>query len=212
MTKEEVKNIIGAMLSSYPNYKPNNMALTVDTWTTMLIDYDYPTISKALQKYILSDKTGFAPAIGQIIAMIDTEPSNEPLEAWDLVRKAINNSTYHSEEEYAKLPVECQKAIGSPANLREMAQMDWETVESVEQSHFIRSYQAVIKRMDEEKRLPQNLRNYTQQIAMKMQEPRAIEQKEEEPPQVKVDVEEGSMVAMVKKRMEERRELSKMQE
>ena len=97
-----------------------------------------------------------------------------------------------------------------------MAQMDWATVESVEQSHFIRSYQAVIKRMDEEKRLPQNFRSYTEQIAAKIQEHKAIEQKEpqqEEPEQTKVDIEEGSMVAMVKARMEAKKnELSKMQE
>lgn len=208
MEREEIKNIIAHMMAAYPNYKPNDLKFMVDKWTEMLKDYQYDVFKKALDKYILSDSTGFAPSIGQIIGMIDVPSSNEPLEAWNLVRKAINNSTYHSEEEYAKLPVECQKAIGSASNLKEMAQMDWETVESVEQSHFIRSYQAVIKRMDEEKRLPQNFRNYTQQIAMKMQEPRAIEVKKEEPPQVKVDVEEGSMVAMVKKRMEERRELS----
>lgn len=206
MNRDEVKNIIGAMISSYPNYKPTDMALTVDTWTQMLSDYDYPVICKALQKYILSDKTGFAPSIGQVIGMIDAPSSNEPLEAWDKVRKAIQNSMYNSEEEYAKLPVECQKAIGSASNLKEMAQMDWETVESVEQSHFIRSYQSVVKRLDDEKRLPQNFKSYTEQIAEKMKEHKAIEKKEvikEEPS--KIEIKEGSMVQMVRERMEARK-------
>lgn len=205
MTKDEVKRIILGMISSYPNYKPVDMAMTVDTWQAMLEDYDYPTISKALQRYIMTDTTGFAPSIGQIIGMIVTEPSREPLEAWSLVRKAICNATYHADEEYAKLPAECQKAIGSPQNLKEMAQMDTDVVESVEQSHFIRSYQAVIKKMDDEKRLPKQMRSYTQQIAERMQRPKAIEAKEVKEQSVEIDPNRESLVDMVKRRMEEKR-------
>lgn len=205
MTKDEVKRIILGMISSYPNYKPVDMAMTVDTWQAMLEDYDYPTISKALQRYIMTDTTGFAPSIGQIIGMIVTEPSREPLEAWSLVRKAICNATYHADEEYAKLPAECQKAIGSPQNLKEMAQMDTDVVESVEQSHFIRSYQAVIKKMDDEKRLPKQMRSYTQQIAERMQRPKAIETKEVKEESAEIDPNRESLVEMVKRRMEEKR-------
>lgn len=178
MTRDEVKIILKAIVSSYPNYKPSNLSDTVDVWTAMLTDYDYPTISKALQKYILSDTSGFAPSIGQIIGNIETSVEREPLEAWALVRKAISNSVYNAEEEFSKLPPECQTAIGNANNLKEMSQMDSATVESVEQSHFIRSYQSVIKRMSEEKRLPQQYRSYTQQIAEKMKQPKAIEVKE----------------------------------
>lgn len=205
MTKDEVKRIILGMISSYSNYKPVDMAMTVDTWQAMLEDYDYPTISKALQRYIMTDTTGFAPSIGQIIGMIVTEPSREPLEAWSLVRKAICNATYHADEEYAKLPAECQKAIGSPQNLKEMAQMDTDVVESVEQSHFIRSYQAVIKKMDDEKRLPKQMRSYTQQIAEHMQRPKAIETKEVKEESAEIDPNRESLVEMVKRRMEEKR-------
>ena len=49
-----------------------------------------------------------------------------------------------------------QKAIGTSANLKELAAMDAQTVESVEQSHFIRAYRAVLdrERMDEQANLP----------------------------------------------------------
>lgn len=206
MEKDEVKNIIGAIMASYPNFKPADMAFTVATWSQMLSTYDYPTIAKALQKYIMTDTTGFAPSIGQVIGMIDTPASPEPLEAWGLVRKAIRNGYYFAEQEFNKLPIECQKAIGSPANLKEMALMPTETVESVEQSHFIRSYQSVIKRMNEEKRLPQNMRDYTHQISDKMQEYIAIEVKEEVTEEdVKFDPNRESLTEMVRKRMEQKK-------
>ena len=206
MDKNEVKNIIGAIMASYPNYKPADMAFTVATWTSMLADYDYPTISKALQKFIMTDTSGFAPSIGQVLGMIDMPVNREPLEAWDLVRKAIRNGYYFAEQEYSKLPIECQKAIGSPANLKEMALMPTDTVESVEQSHFIRSYQAVLKRMDEERRLPNQFRNYTNQIEAKMQEHKAIEVKEEvKEEEVKFDPNRESLTEMVRKRMEQKK-------
>lgn len=206
MTRDETKVIIRAISASYPNFNPKDLSGTVDIWSQMLIEYDYPTISKALQKYILSDASGFAPSIGQVIGMIDAPASREPLEAWDLVRKAIHNGYYFAEQEFNKLPIECQKAIGSPANLKEMASMPTETVESVEQSHFIRSYQAVLKRMEEEKRLPQNMRDYTHQIAEKMQERKAIEVKEEVTEEdVKIDPNRESLTEMVRKRMEQRK-------
>lgn len=206
MTRDETKVIIRAMKESYPNFNPKDLTGTVDVWSQMLIDYDYKNISKALQKYILSDSSGFAPSIGQIVGLIDMPISREPLEAWSLVRKAICNGTYHSEEEFAKLPAEIQTAIGSAANLKEMAQMDVDVVESVEQSHFIRSYQTVLKRLDEERRLPNQFKSYTQQIAEKIQEHKAIEVKEEvtEEP-VKVDDNRESLTEMVKQRMEKRK-------
>lgn len=206
MTRDETKVIIRAMKESYPNFNPKDLSGTVDVWSQMLIDYDYKNISKALQKYILSDSSGFAPSIGQIVGLIDMPMNREPLEAWDLVRKAISNSLYNANEEYDKLPIECQKAIGSPANLKEMAQMDKNTVESVEQSHFIRSYQTVLKRLDEERRLPNQFKSYTQQIAEKIKEHKAIEVKEEviEEP-VKVDDNRESLTEMVRQRMEKRK-------
>lgn len=206
MTRDETKVIIRAIKESFPNYNPNDLTGTVDIWSQMLIDYDYLLISKALHKYILSNTSGFAPSIGQLVGLIETPVSLEPLEAWGLVRKAIRNGYYFAEQEFNKLPIECQKAIGSPANLKEMALMPSDTVESVEQSHFIRSYQSVIKRMDEEKRLPQNMRDYTHQIADNMQEHIAIEVKEEVTEEdVKFDPNRESLTEMVRKRMEQKK-------
>ena len=88
-------------------------------------------------------------------------PKNEimgALEAWNLVYKAICNSVYHSEEEFDRLPPLCQNVLGNAANLREMALMDVNTVKSVEQSHFIRQYDAYAKREAENMKLPPSMR------------------------------------------------------
>ena len=58
------------MVDSYPNYKPNDISETVDVWQMMLEEYSYQQISQALKEYILTEKTGFAPSIGQLANLV----------------------------------------------------------------------------------------------------------------------------------------------
>lgn len=171
MTREETVKIIRIMVDSYPNYKPNNISETVDVWCMMLDEYTYEQVAMGLKSYILSDKSGFAPAIGQIVDKIKTvsePPQLNELEAWGLVDKAIRNSTYHAEEEFAKLPPIVQKAVGSPSQLFNWARSDIETLESVAQSNFLRTYRAVAKREDEVSRMPSQIRQLIQENEPKM--------------------------------------------
>ena len=148
MTREETVKIIRIMVDSYPNYKPNNISETVDVWHMMLSEYTYEQISVALKAYILSDTSGFAPSIGQLVDKIKTvtipQELNE-MEAWSLVSKAIRNSGYNSIEEYAKLPTLVQKAVGLPDQLRTWA-LDENYNEQVVSSNFMRCYRNEVER------------------------------------------------------------------
>ena len=142
MTREETVKIIRIMVDSYPNYKPNNVSETVDVWNMMLSEYTYEQISVALKAYVLSDTSGFAPSIGQLVANIQTISRPQELsemEAWALVSKAIRNSGYNSVEEFAKLPPLVQKAVGLPDQLRTWA-IDENYNEQVVSSNFMRCY------------------------------------------------------------------------
>lgn len=177
MTREETIIIIRSMMSAYPNYNPGDVSDTVDVWANLLADYEYRKISDALKKYILTNNSGFAPSIGQLTSIIaDTESTamNQE-EAWSLVHRAIKNAIYHAEEEFNKLPYSCQKAVGSAFNLTEMAKMDSETVNSVEKSHFIKTYNTMIAREKENAQLPETMRTLIEQT-----ENPFIEVKEEE--------------------------------
>ena len=152
MTREEVTKLIAVMVNSYPNYKPVDLSTTVDIWTMMLDEYSYQEVAQALKAYILADTSGFAPAIGQLVAKVHEirrlERGDEltELEAWSLVYKAICNSNYNAVSEFEKLPPIVQKAVGSADNLREWAAMDMDTVRSVEQSHFVRVYRTEVEK------------------------------------------------------------------
>lgn len=176
MTREETKKIIMVMAASYPNYKPTDISMTVDAWQMMLEEYSYSEIALALKAYITSDNSGFAPSIGQLIEKLQiiTGPQEmSELEAWSLVYKAICNSGYNAESEFDKLPEACRRAVGNPANLREWAMMDIDTVQSVEQSHFIRNYRTILSRMREEAKMPQEVK-----VLIAENRPERIENKE----------------------------------
>lgn len=157
MTREETKQILNAMMVAYPNYKPVDLVATVNLWSTMLSSEDYGEVSTALGRYIATDRSGFAPAIGQLLSKMRTDEVSEPMEAWAMVAKAIRRSAYYSEEEYDALPPLVQKAVGAPVNLQAWSQLPSATVHSVAQSQFISAYKAVVERAKEEAQIPQSV-------------------------------------------------------
>lgn len=161
MTREEVKKIIAVLIASYPNYKPNDMQMTVEVWASLLEDYDYKAMGVALKGYIATDTSGFAPSPGQLIAkyhaMANKDEKSE-MEIWDMVRKAISDSTYHAEERFNELPILAQKSIGSPNQLRVWA-MDEEYNDNVVQSNFLKTYRELSARDKEFKRMPIDIQN-----------------------------------------------------
>lgn len=160
MTRDETKKIIRIIADSYPNYHPANISETVDVWCMMLEEYPYQQIAMALKAYILTDTSGFAPSIGQLVDKLKSnqEPQLTEMEAWSLVSKAIRNGYYGAEEEFAKLPDIVQKAVGNPANLRAWAHTDVDSIENVVQSNFMRTYRTVVKREHEQSKIPDRLK------------------------------------------------------
>lgn len=167
MTREETVKIIRIMCDSYPNYKPNNLSETVDVWNMMLEEYSYQQVSMALKSYILSDTSAFAPAIGQLVdkihSMIQPEQLNE-MEAWALVAKALRNGSYHALEEYEKLPLAVQKAVGTHEQLRNWALDEYFNEENAKKS-FIFAYRAEVKREQELAKMPSDIRRFVETVS-----------------------------------------------
>lgn len=179
MTRDEFKILVKGMKAVYAQqtFLPDKDAF--DMWFALLQDLPYKLANVAIQKYMLTEKFPPTPAeirekAAQMMEAPETEMSE--LEAWALVRKAIRNSGYHAQEEFDKLPEVCREAVGNAANLEEWAKMDYEKVESVGQSHFIRNFRTAVLRIKEEQRLPEQ----TRKLISEMRESRMkIEDKEQ---------------------------------
>ena len=166
MTREESAKIIFSIRAAYPVAYRNidNTMLTqqVALWTKLFADVPYQQIDAALQAYILGNSSGFPPDPGQINAYLHTYSGDAPeisrMEAWAMVRHALENSGYHAEEEFQRLPALVRQAVGTPANLKEMSQLPTSQVETVEQSNFLRTYDTVVKRAQDDAKIPASIR------------------------------------------------------
>ena len=159
VTRDETIKILMVIQAAYPNYKPTDKTVTVNIWTEMLSDIPYEKVSTAVKAYIQTDTSGFAPSVGDVREKVRNifakkDELNETA-AWSLVWKAICNSGYHSEEEFAKLPPIIQRTVHSPSQLREWAlleDIDGNTI-SVLQSNFQRTFRAEKQRERERHKL-----------------------------------------------------------
>ena len=150
------------MSDCYPNYKPSNLSETVNVWQMMLNEYSYNQVSIALKAYVTSDTSGFAPSVGEIVAKIQLVSQPQELDgmaAWGLVSKALRNGTYGAVEEFNKLPPLVRQAVGMPDNLKNWATSDYQTIETVIQSNFLRTYETAVKRANEINRMPDNIKS-----------------------------------------------------
>lgn len=176
MTKQETQKILMGIQCSYPNFRPNApLEFMVEIWTDDLADYTYEQVYMALKSFKATDKSGFAPSIGQLIDKIHSvrEMATEENESvvWTQVMKAIGNSNYHAQEEYEKLDPIAQKVLGSPEQLKVMAR-DEDFNESVQKSLFMRNYTQMKNKQKEFDRLPQDVK---QVIAIQGQQMKGIE-------------------------------------
>lgn len=204
------------MVSCYPNYKPNDLSETIDDWSAMLSDYDFRLVATALKAYILSDTSGFAPSVGQLVdkmKSITTPQELNEMEAWALVCDALRNSGYNYAEEYAKLPPLIQKAVGLPTQLQ-----TWALTENLNKdvvgSNFMRCYRIEVERQKEISKMPHNIRqmlenisngSYSSQIEKKRKcSTKALEDtKESEIKALEINRECVPMPSDVEKRLEE---------
>ena len=162
MTEEKVGELLMTIQAYYPNYNPPDKKITLNAWYIMLAEYPEELVLQALRACIATNTSGFAPDVGQIISKIQTISQPQELDgmaAWGLVSKALRNGTYGAVEEFNKLPPLVRQAVGIPDNLKNWATSDYQTIETVIQSNFLRTYEVIVKRANEINRMPDNIKS-----------------------------------------------------
>lgn len=161
MTREDTIKILSVLRGAYPAFyrdiTKQEAESTIALWESMFDEEPYELVAAAVKAFISGDGKGFPPAIGQIkerIRLITMPEEMTEQEAWALVSKALRNSTYGSEEEFAKLPQEVQAVVHDPGQLKQWAMSPAEEVETVNASNFQRSYRAKQKVNKEYMALP----------------------------------------------------------
>lgn len=160
MTKDETRKLLMMINAAFPNFKVENPNETVDVWQWALEEYPASVIIGALQIYIKTNTTGFAPSVSQLIGCAYAPKKQNQLsegEAWSLVKRAIQDGGYHAEERFNELPQEVQKAVGSPNMIHQWSQTDSSEVNTIIMSNFQRAYRTVLERQEFNDKIPDAL-------------------------------------------------------
>lgn len=166
MNSTEVGKILRTMEALFQNFKVDNVMDAMAAWEWALKDYDYNRVGEALQTYIRTEGSNFAPSASKLISLINidremTMPTEQ--EAWAMVRKAVQSlDWFNPQKEFDKLPEVVQKAVINPATLKEWAMTEGD-IEQVIGSNFMRTYRQVVQRELTEEKLPDSVRERIEQ-------------------------------------------------
>lgn len=127
------------------------MSDVVDVWAVVLEAENYENVASALKAYILSDRTGFAPSIGQLRALYATiaAPTLPEGEAWAMVRRAIGRASRFALEDFNAFPPAVRSAVGDAFQLKAWG-LSEDFNEAVVQSQFLRAYRQAAEREQRE--------------------------------------------------------------
>ena len=178
MTKDETKKLLMMIEAAYPQSKFENPAETIAAWHFLLEEYSANVVMAAFQIYVKTNNTGFAPSVSQIIGCMHKPSEVEQLsegEAWNMVKRAIQDSAYHSKERFNELPPIIQRCVGSANMLFQWGQTDSDTVNTVIMSNFQRTYRAVLSKQDFNNKVPEQIADVVKGLADKLSGERMIE-------------------------------------
>lgn len=161
MNSTEVGKLLRTMEALFQNFKVDNVMDAMAAWEWALKDYDYNRVGEALQTYMRTEGSNFAPSASKLISLINidremTMPTEQ--EAWAMVRKAIQSlDWYDPQKEFNKLPEVVKKTVINPLTLKEWAMTEGD-IEQVIGSNFMRTYRQVVQRELTEEKLPEAVR------------------------------------------------------
>lgn len=173
MNKQETIQIITLLAGNYDSIAKKDKVqkqLMINTWQECLGDLDYNLILQAVKKAIINSP--YPPTIHEVrknaIEMIEPFTQRTAIEAWNEAYRLICNGLYLTEEQFSYASPEVKKFFGNVRQVKELAQTDIDTVNTVTKGQFLKQYDIIATREKEQKMLPEQMKQYINQISNKM--------------------------------------------
>lgn len=171
MTKREIVELITILQANYPDsfrgQSESVISAKISLWHKMFGEYPKEVVNAAAMAFMATDQKGFMPSVGQImeeIRKLNRKDDRTPDEAWRLVYRAIQNSTYWAEEEFQKLPEDIRRFVGHPDQLKQWALMEADVVQSVIASNFQRSFRVRQQNDRDYQKLPGEVKQFVSRL------------------------------------------------
>lgn len=163
MTREETMKLLAVLRTAYQyfysKYPDGDINAVVNLWHTMFADDDSRIVTAAVMA-LIETHTGFPPdiaavknKINDLISTVSGEASDEEL--WHQLKRAISNGLYGSVDEFEKLPPLLKRYVGSPSTLRDLAEVETDTMSTVIHGQFLKQIGIIRERERSSASLPE---------------------------------------------------------
>ena len=173
MNKTETVQVITLLAGNYDSISKKDATqkqLMINTWQECLGDLDYRLVLQAVKKTII--ESPYPPTIHDIrknaVEMINPTTSRTAIEAWNEAYGMICNGLYMTQEQFEMASPEVKKFFGNVRQVKELAKTDLDTVNTVTKGQFLKQYEVLVNREKEQKLLPQQMQDFTKQLAERM--------------------------------------------
>lgn len=172
MNRMETIQVITLLAGNYDSIASKDKAqkdLMVATWLECLGDLDYRLVLQAVKKTIISSP--YPPTIHEIrknaVEMINPTTQKTAIEAWDEALKMISGGLYMTEEQFNQYSPEVKNFFGSVNQVKQLAMVDMETINTVTKGQFLKQYDILVQRDKEERLLPELMKEMMEGLANK---------------------------------------------
>lgn len=173
MNKTETVQVITLLAGNYDSIAKKDATqkqLMINTWQECLGDLDYNLVLQAVKKTII--ESPYPPTIHDIrknaVEMINPTTKRTAIEAWNEAYKMICSASILTAEDFEKASPEVKKFFGNLRQVVELGRSDIDTVNTVTKGQFLKQYEVIVDREKEQKLLPQQMQDFTKQLAERM--------------------------------------------
>lgn len=175
MNREETTQILIILASNYRFYseqmsEQGKSDILVKTWQSCFNDISYEVVANAVKKVMLTSP--YPPTVAEVrkqaIEMINPTTNQTAIEAWNEAYGMICSGLYMTQEQFETASPEIKKFFGNVRQVKELAQCDTDTVNTVTKGQFLKQYETLLAREQEQKLLPKSMQEFTQKLAEKM--------------------------------------------
>lgn len=173
MNKMETTQIITLLAGNYDSIAKKDRTqkqLMINTWQECLGDLDYKLVLQAVKKTIL--ESPYPPTIHDVrknaIEIITPNTQRTGIEAWNEAYSMICNGLYMTEEQFNQASPEVKKFFSNVRQVKELAQTDLKTVNTVVKGQFLKQYDVIAEREKQQSLLPQQMQDFIAKISENM--------------------------------------------
>ena len=173
MNKQETAQVITLLAGNYNSISEKTKEqkqMMLNTWYECLNDLDYNLVLQAVKKTIL--ESPYPPTIHDVrknaIEIINPNTQKTGIEAWNEAYSMICNGLYMTEKQFNQSSPEVKKFFGNVRQVKELAQTDIKTVNTVVKGQFLKQYDVIRERERQQRLLPKQMQDFIAQISEKM--------------------------------------------